>query len=184
MKLFKYDTKELRFVPVTKSYASVVILVLAAFVLMLSLLLSETIYKTVVITEEAKLIVLQEQNQFSEAAFDAYLNSLNIKFPHIVKAQAVIESGHFQSEVFKANNNMFGMKVAKLRPTTSQGENLGHAYYNTWKDCVLDYAFYQAAYLREIKTEEQYYDYLRNNYAEDTNYVNLIKQIVEDNGNK
>lgn len=134
---------------------------------------------TVTLTEEAKVVVLQEHNEFSEEKLDEYLKELNIKFPNIVKAQSQLETGYFSSEVFKVNHNLFGMKVAKIRPTTALGENLGHAYYHNWRNSVLDYAFYQAAYLRDLKTEEDYYAYLSANYAEDPNYIIKLKTIVE-----
>jgi flagellum-specific peptidoglycan hydrolase FlgJ len=70
------------------------------------------------------------------------------------------------------------MKVARMRPTTNKGEQNNHAYFNSWKDCVVDYAMYAAAYLNDIKTEQQYLDYLKANYAEDSKYYSkLIKMI-------
>lgn len=178
MKIFHYDSRELKYKKVPYRFIIGGLLSVIMIILILSLLMSKTIYETVVITHETKMMVLSEQNKFSEEAFNAYLVSLNLKFPKIIKAQAILESSNFQSAIFKANNNMFGMKEAKIRPTTNVGTNLGHAIYNNWRDAVLDYALYQAAYLREIKTEEQYYEYLGANYAEDTNYVSKVKKIA------
>ena len=131
MKIFHFDQTELKF----KKVPYTLLLTILASILMLTTLMSyamsKTIYETVVITQEAERIVLNEQNKFSEEAFDAYLNSLNLKFPEIIKAQAILESSNFSSEIFKANNNMFGMKAAALRPTTNIGTNLGHASFNT-----------------------------------------------------
>jgi flagellum-specific peptidoglycan hydrolase FlgJ len=73
---------------------------------------------------------------------------------------------------------MFGMKEAKRRPTTNKGTQNGHAYFESWKDCVIDYAFYQAAYLNSLKTEDQYYQYLSASYAEDPNYVTKVRQMA------
>jgi uncharacterized FlgJ-related protein len=124
---------------------------------------------------------MREENVFSKEKLKEYILQLNIKFPQIVLAQAELESGNFTSPIFKENHNFFGMKCAKLRPTTNKGENKGHAYFDTWRDCVVDYAFYSAAYLNEIKTEAEYLDYLRQNYAEDPNYVDKLKQIMDRN---
>ena len=104
------------------------------------------------ISEENKVLIINESNQFSEEKLRHFILELNIKFPHIVLAQAKLESGHFKSKMFLTNNNFFGMKVARKRPTTNKGEQYGHAYYESWKDCVVDYAFYQAAYLNNLKT--------------------------------
>ena len=66
----------------------------------------------------------------------------------------------------------------ELRPTTNKGEENGHAFFNNWKESVLDYAFYQSTYLNKIHTEEEYLKYLGENYAEDSTYVNKILQKI------
>ncbi len=119
-------------------------------------------------------------HDFSEEEMIAYIKELNIKFPHIVIAQAKLESGNFKSDIFKENNNLFGMKEAKVRISTNKGTSRGHAKYDSWKDCVVDYALYQATYLSKFKTEEQYYAYLADNYAENGRYIKLIKKIAKD----
>ena len=68
------------------------------------------------------------------------------------------------------------MKPAKLRPTTSKGVLNGYAYYNNWKESVLDYALYQAAYAKSIDTEDNYY-ILLTTFAEDTSYTKKLKNI-------
>lgn len=124
-------------------------------------------------------IFVKEEEKFSEDAMMKLLVNLNIKFPHIVMAQAKLESSNFKSKIFIKNNNMFGMKVANIRPSTNLGSQNGHAYFKSWTDCVLDYALYQAAYLNRIKSEKEYYQYLSNNYAEDKRYVKKVKEIAE-----
>lgn len=133
------------------------------------------------ISEETKAIILREAdkaNEFSPEKLKAYILELNIKFPHIVYAQAKLETGEFKSKIFKENNNLFGLKQAKRRPTTNKGEENGHAYYDNWKESVVDYGFYSARFLCEIKTEDEYFQYLSQNYAEDPNYVVKLKQII------
>jgi hypothetical protein len=61
-------------------------------------------------------------------------------------AQAKWESTHFTSEIFYDNNNLFGMKLAKIRPTTAIGKHKlhgNHAAYNNWQDSVKDYKLWQ-----------------------------------------
>jgi len=132
------------------------------------------------ITEETKAIIIKEndkKNEFSEAKLKEYILELNIKFPHIVIAQSQVETGNYTSKIFKENNNLFGMKEAKQRPTTNKGTENNHAYYDNWKSSVIDYALYQSKYLSKLKTEDEYLQYLSQNYAEDPNYVNKIKSI-------
>jgi uncharacterized FlgJ-related protein len=129
-------------------------------------------------TEEIQQIIIKDQVAFSEDNLKNLLLELNVRFPHIVLAQAKLESGNFKSHMFLENNNMFGMKEAKRRPTTNKGTQNGHAYYENWKDCVIDYAFYQAAYLNSLRTEEQYYQYLSASYAEDPAYIKKVKAMA------
>jgi uncharacterized FlgJ-related protein len=129
-------------------------------------------------TEEISKIIIKSEVEFSEPAFKNLLLELNIRFPHIVLAQAKLESGNFKSHIFLENNNMFGMKEAKRRPTTNKGTQNGHAYFENWRDCVIDYAFYQAAYLNDLKTEDQYYEYLAASYAEDASYVVKVREMA------
>jgi flagellum-specific peptidoglycan hydrolase FlgJ len=107
------------------------------------------------------------------------MRDLNVKFAWIPMAQSMIETGHWHSDIFIENNNLFGMKEAKSRITTAIGTNKNHAEYNTWRESVYDYAFYQSRYLGKIRSEADYYQYLNASYAEDPTYVAKIKQMVE-----
>ena len=131
---------------------------------------------------EKELIVLNmtaEQNKFSEDKLVELLKELNVKFPHIVMAQSMIETGKWKSNIFKENHNLFGMKEAKQRVTTAGGTQNNHAFYQSWRESVYDYAFYQCRYLGGIHTEEEYFRYLNASYAEDPNYVSKVKSVIE-----
>ena len=130
------------------------------------------------LSQEDKLIVIREYNEFSEVKLIDKITELNFRYPHIILTQAKLESGHFKSTIFLENNNMFGMKEAKLRANLAKGTNRGHAYYETWQESVIDYALYYSSYLRSINTEGEYFEYLRQNYAEDPTYVQRLKQII------
>ena len=131
------------------------------------------------LSQEEKLIVVREYNEFSETKLIEKITELNFKYPYIILAQAKLESGHFKSTIFLENNNMFGMKEAKLRANLAKGTNRNHAYYDTWQESVIDYALYYSSYLRSIKTEGEYFEYLKQNYAEDKTYVQRLKQIIK-----
>lgn len=133
--------------------------------------------------EEKMMVITQAHGRsFSQAKLVQMLKDLNVRFPHIVMAQAMIESGHFQSNIFRTNHNLFGMKQARMRCTTAKGTNLAHAYYDNWKESVYDYAFFQSRYLHDLKTEAQYLEYLDRNYAEAKNYDAAIKRVIENEG--
>ena len=132
---------------------------------------------------EKQLVILnleKERNKFEEEKFVELIKDLNMKFPHIVYAQAKLESGNFKSAVFKQNNNLFGMKQARVRVNTAKGTNLNHAYYDNWKESVYDYAFYQCRYMSNADTEAEYYQALDASYAEvGGTYSKALKQIIE-----
>lgn len=132
------------------------------------------------ITPEERMIVInQNKRPFSEDSLIILLKDLNVKFPHIVLAQSIVETGHWTSRIFKENHNLFGMKEAYVRVHTAKGTQYNHAYYETWIESVYDYAFYQCRYLSSISAEEEYFQYLSRSYAEAPNYIQSLKNVIE-----
>jgi hypothetical protein len=130
-------------------------------------------------TETEILVYVSQHNQFSEEKLVNMIKELHFAFPYIVYAQAELESGFFQSAIFKENNNLFGMKSAAIRINNSKGTQNEHAYYNTWTESLYDYALYSATYLSSLKNEDDYFDYLSKFYAQDIHYVIKLKNIIE-----
>jgi hypothetical protein len=52
------------------------------------------------LSQEEKLIVIREYNGFSESKLIEKIDQLNFRYPHIILAQAKLESGHFKSTIF------------------------------------------------------------------------------------
>lgn len=178
---YKFDSKSLLW---KKDWRKVKIALSVVIVLMVSSFIAGRFLRFHSLDEyEKELVVVsleKEKNKFTEEKFIAELNRLNVKFPHIVMAQAIAETGHYQSQVFKENNNLFGMKQATVRINTAKGTQNGHAYYDNWYQSVYDYAFYQCRYLGQINSENDYYLYLSSSYAEaGDGYVKLLKDIIE-----
>lgn len=97
-----------------------------------------------------------------------------IKKPLVVTAQAFYESGHLKSHIYNANNNLFGMREAKVRRTTAKGTRYNHAYYTNWKQSIKDYKIWQLRYYKG----GNYYDFLQSyGYAESKKYIETLKQI-------
>jgi len=179
--IYKFDPKSLTYQNVTKNLVLVIIGMVILFTAITSIFMFTRINDIRYISSETKSIIIKEsakENEFSPKKLREYILELNIKFPHIVYAQARLETGNFKSQIFKTNHNLFGMKVATLRPTTNKGEENGHAYYEGWRESVVDYAFYQAQYLSDIKTEAEYLQYLKANYAEAPNYMEQLQIIL------
>jgi hypothetical protein len=178
---YKYDNSSLLW---KKDWKKVKIALSVVIVLVISsFILGRFIRFKSLDTYEKELIVIsleKEKNKFSEEKFISELKRLNVKFPYIVMAQAIAETGHYKSQVFKENHNLFGMKQATVRINTAKGTQNGHAYYDNWYQSVYDYAFYQCRYLGQINTENDYYLYLSSTYAEaGDGYVKLVKDIIE-----
>ena len=137
------------------------------------------ISNNIVINSDGIYAIPHQKDVFTEQKLKEYLIELNVKFPNVVFAQAKLESGNFRSKIFEENNNLFGMKQPSVRTTTATGEQYNHATYNSWRESVLDYALYSCKYTSNIQTEDEYIAYLGSRYAEDTNYVNKLKNIVK-----
>lgn len=143
-------------------------------------LVCNSVYNYVNATSTVKVEEKKEiSDEFSEENMILYMEEVGMKFIPIVLAQAKLESGHYSSYIFRENNNLFGMKAARVRQTTNIGERRGHALFKSWKDCILDYLYYQQTYLYHADNQEEYLTYLANNYAEDPNYVYKLKDLIE-----
>jgi flagellum-specific peptidoglycan hydrolase FlgJ len=133
----------------------------------------------IVINSDGIYAIPHQKDVFTEQKLKDYLIELNVKYPNIVFAQAKLESGNFKSQIFEENNNLFGMKQPLIRATTATGEQYNHATYNSWRESVLDYALYSCKYTSGIKSESEYIAYLGSRYAEDTNYMFKLKNILK-----
>lgn len=119
-------------------------------------------------------------DSFTKQALVDEIKCHKFKFPDIILAQAVLESGHFKSAVFKANNNLFGMKQPKKRYNLCNGTNLNHALYDNWKLCVEDRMIYEALYLHNM-SRKQYKRFLDKTYAKGKNYSGALEKLIVSN---
>lgn len=139
---------------------------------------TKTVTKIVYKTKYVQVQVQDSTIAFSKDNLDSLLNRLNLRFPDIAMAQSIHETGNFESNLFSNNNNLFGMKVAKRRPCIALGEKNGFAYYNSWQESVIDYALYVAAYMKDCKTKDQFFNKLSGSYASGDKYVSRLKNII------
>lgn len=141
-------------------------------------LLASFAYESEVIVEKDIKHVQVCNESFSEDALIEAIKEMKFEHPHIVLAQAKVETGHFTSRIFQENNNLFGMKMAWKRPTTAIGVFNGHAVYKNWRESLLDYALYTAYYVQK-KDEDELYSHLGKYYAEDPKYSLKVRRVVE-----
>lgn len=97
----------------------------------------------------------------------AALIHYEVKFPEIVYAQAVLETGHFKSVGCLRHHNLFGLYNSK--------DKRFHRF-NHWTESVIAYKEWIQ---RRYKPPEDYYEFLKRiHYARDPEYIKKLKKIV------
>lgn len=122
---------------------------------------------------QVETVEIIDTSMFKDSILN-FIFELRLEHPYIVYSQAIIESGNFTSNIWRENNNMFGMKMPERRSTLAIGINKGHSIYRNWKECIIDYALFQSSYLRGL-SEEEYFVKIGNSYAEDSSYEVKIR---------
>jgi hypothetical protein len=125
----------------------------------------------------SELVILKSQyesNQLTWSNIDFYLNAYNIREPEKVKKQIYHETGNLKSRLCKEQNNLFGMRLARLRQTTAIGEGNHMAKYRSWQKSIEDYGIWQDKYY----SDGDYYKFLSDyGYATDIWYTWKLKKI-------
>lgn len=112
-------------------------------------------------------------NKLPQEGLIEALEYYGVEHPQIVYAQAVLETGHFKSDLCLNDNNLFGLYNSKK-----------HRYYtfDHWTESVVAYLDYVQ---RRYKPPNDYYKFLLDiGYAKDPNYISKLKGIVNRNDKK
>ena len=96
----------------------------------------------------------------------AALKKHGIKYPKIVLAQAILETGRFRSRVCNEYNNLFGLRHSK-----------GYYSFDHWEESVI-------AYKNKVQYKhrdgEGYYSFLKRiGYASAPDYIYKVREIAE-----
>jgi uncharacterized FlgJ-related protein len=120
--------------------------------------------------------VNQSLHQLSWENINYWLDTLGIHHKDVVIQQIKLETGNLTSAICLENNNLFGMKEARVRETTAQGTKRNHAYYDSYIDSIKDYKLWQD--MHEVDGTCDYYAFLHKaGYAEARNYINTLKKM-------
>lgn len=115
--------------------------------------------------KETKISKVEADGTFTVIKLKKLVDTIGIKHPEIVFAQARLETGNFKSLLFTKNNNLFGFR----------GKN-GYIEYDHWAESVKAYKRFQDKYYKG----GDYYSFLeRIGYAEDSNYIKKVKSCVK-----
>lgn len=173
--LYKYNKTTLIYEPVRiKTY---ILSIFIIFCIGMSIGISPRVFTVI----EKIPVILQEKEKepMNPDRIRGYIREMNFKFEDIVFAQCILESGNFQSQIFKQNKNIFGMKASQSRTTTNLGTQLGHAYYLDYESSIIDRALWDEAFTRGLN-REQYLDLLAKIYATDPMYKQKLLKIIKD----
>jgi flagellum-specific peptidoglycan hydrolase FlgJ len=112
----------------------------------------------------AMMLAMAVQGQTREQVL-AEIQRQGIPHPHIVLAQARLETGNFKSDRCRRDKNLFGMK-----------RGLRYATYRHWRDSVRDY---KQRISSRYKGGDYYIFLKRIGYASDPNYNRKVRHIVK-----
>ena len=95
----------------------------------------------------------------------AALKRHGIKYPKIVLAQAILETGRFRSRVCNENNNLFGLRHSN-----------GYYVFDHWEESVIAY---KSKMQYKHRDNENYYAFLKRiGYSTSKDYVRRVREIV------
>lgn len=163
MQHYKLNPKTLELEPaIVKVYSFKVLGLIAVCLLFLGF---SSAVKVNTIVERIPVYMEHKEDPCNDETVRAYIKTLNLRFPHIIYQQVIVESQHFQSPIYRDLNNLLGMECTIGRPTL--GRNIGQRFakYNTWKESLADYAIWQSYMTREVRNEEEYYYFLDKVYC-------------------
>ena len=122
----------------------------------------------------------KEERSLTKENLWTVINEMDIKYPDLVFAQAVLETGHFKSANCKVNNNLFGMKLPRVRETVATKGTKGYARYVDWVQSVYDYKLFQDyMFSKKNYTRAQYMSMLDKRYCESRGYTGKLKTIIK-----
>lgn len=125
----------------------------------------------------------QDKLPFTDKNLAQELKKQGVMYPDVALAQSILETGYFKSNIFLDNNNLFGMKHPRQRPTLSKGPNRGHASFNDWQDSVKDYKMWQEYNKLSNLSKDQYIAKLNRIYCippscGSNNYAKKVQSLL------
>jgi len=109
-------------------------------------------------------VVAVDSSKLDRELLVSYILEKNIHHPEIAYA-IVRQESNMCSNLFKTNNNLFGMRHPRVRPTKSLGSKKGFAHFEKWQHSVLDYKLYLEFVGGHKMTRAQYLLHIDRSYA-------------------
>ena len=106
-----------------------------------------------------------KSNELTIENLYAALKKHGIKYPKIVLAQAILETGRFRSRVCNENNNLFGLRHSN-----------GYYVFDHWEESVIAY---KNKVQYKHRDNENYYAFLKRiGYASAKDYIERVREIA------
>ena len=125
--------------------------------------------------------ILYPSDEINDSILECYLLEVGAWYPDILLAQAKIESGTYTSNVFKAANNLYGMRTVNSRFHCQTGRYNSYGHYDSWKLSVIDRILWDLFIFDSIKPDRNQYLRALRNYAEAQNYIETIEKVINSN---
>jgi hypothetical protein len=116
------------------------------------------------VIKDTTVVVAVDSSKLDRELLVSYILEKNIHHPEIAYA-IVRQESNMCSNLFKTNNNLFGMRHPRVRPTKSLGSKKGFAHFESWQHSVLDYKLYLEFVGGHEMSKNQYLSHLDRNYA-------------------
>ena len=123
-------------------------------------------------------VIVIDSSKLDKKLLVSYILDKNIAHPEVAYA-IVRQESNMCSDLFKANNNLFGMKHPGVRPTKSLGRKNGFAHFEKWQHSVDDYKLYLEFVGGHKITKQAYLIHLDRNYAH-AGYSNYLDNYFEE----
>ena len=109
----------------------------------------------------------------TRSEFIAACDSLGVRHPNVVWAQARLESGNFKSQTYKSKKNCLGIYDSRRKR---------YAYFSCWQDCLKAYRDrVQYRFKQTEATDEEYLYWLTKiGYASEKTYASRVRKIMWD----
>lgn len=118
--------------------------------------------------------VMEKPEFFNQCPQDGLIDALDyyeIVYPEIVYAQALLETGHFKSDLCVRHNNLFGLYNSKRKR---------YFKFNHWTESV---KAYKDMIQYRYKPPSNYYQFLKRiRYASDPQYIKKLKKLENEYG--
>jgi hypothetical protein len=130
------------------------------------------------VIKDTTVVVAVDSSKLDRELLVSYILEKNIHHPEIAYA-IVRQESNMCSNLFKTNNNLFGMRHPRVRPTKSLGSKKGFAHFESWQHSVEDYKLYVEFVGGHKMTRAQYLSHIDRSYAH-AGYSNYISKFFDE----